>query len=301
MKMKRVIMSMVLIFAWAVLVQAEEFTFQQGVDHGLGVYEGSQDVTIYDNDLAIAPSAGTLRIGALYPSGIEVYNTLIRFEGLEDVLGGLVIQDAELELTFGVINNQQYMEAKIDTFTAGKMWDDPNANWDEANGGLPWELAGAQGDTDRLNLHSTTNMGPRDASTKYEDGQKFIYKLDPNEVMAWIDNPSANTGILMAMHPGSKTWTVFYSNESTAEEGTYRPLLRVTAFACLPIPGDINFDCYVNTLDLKQMVDEWLETENLTADLAGEVIVNLEDFAVLSRNWLECSLPGDPSCDWVGP
>jgi len=298
-KMKRVVTTVVLlVFGWAVLVQAEVYTFQQGVDHGLGEYTGSQDVTIYDDDLAIAPSAGTLRIGALYPSGIEVYNTLIRFEGLEEISGGLVIQDAELELTFGVISNQQYMEAIIDTFTAGKMWYDPNATWDEANGGLPWEEEGAQGSTDRLKLHSTTNMGPRDASTKYEDGQKFTYKLDPNEVKSWIDNPSENTGILMAMHPGSKTWTVFYSNEAT--ETSYRPLLRVTAVTCLPIPGDINGDCYVNTLDLKQMVDEWLETENLTADLSGDGTVNLEDAAILARNWLECSKPGDSICNWTG-
>jgi len=297
MKMKRVVTVVLLVFGWAVLVEAEEFTFQQGVDHGLGEYTGSQDVTIYDDDEVLPPASGTIRIGADYPSGIEIYNTLIRFEGLE-VLEGLVIQEAELELTFEDIPYQQYSEAVIDTFTAGKMWHDPNATWYEANGGLPWEEEGAQGDTDRLRLHSTTYMGPRDFDTKYEDGQKFTYELDPNELQAWIENPSSNTGILMAMHPGSKTWTVFYSSE--ASEASYRPKLQVTAVTCLAIPGDINGDCYVNTLDLTQMIEEWLWEEHMTADLSEDGIVNLEDAAILGRNWLECSEPGDSSCDWTG-
>ena len=91
----------------------------------------------------------------------------------------------------------------------------------------------------------------------------------------------------------------FYSNEAT--ETGYRPLLRITAVSCLPIPGDLNGDCYVNALDLKQMVDEWLATENLTADLSGDGTVSLADVAILSRNWLQCSHPDDPSCNWTEP
>jgi dockerin type I repeat protein len=294
--MRGVLLILVLLFVCAAGAQAEVFTFQQGIDG----YEGGQDVTIYDEGVVV-PLAGTLRIGIDYTTRLEIYNTLIRFENLE-ALEGLDIKSAELELTFGDIPFQQYMAAEVDTFTAGKMWHDPNANWQEANGGLPWEEEGAQGDTDRLTLHSTTNMGPRDFNTQYEDGQKFIYELNPNEVQAWIDDPSANTGILMAMHAGSRTWTLFYSNESTAAEGTYRPLLRVAATVpCPAIPGDINEDCYVNMLDLAQMKEEWLEEGNLPADLFVDEIVNMLDFEILARNWLECSEVSDPECEWTGP
>ncbi|RLI47914.1 MAG: hypothetical protein DRP09_21940, partial [Candidatus Thorarchaeota archaeon] len=94
----------------------------------------------------------------------------------------------------------------------------------------------------------------------------------------------------------------FYSNESTAEGGTYRPLLRVTAIVpCPAIPGDIYKDCYVNTLDLAQLVEEWLAEDNLTADLFEDGIVNMLDFEILARNWLECSEVSDPECDWTEP
>lgn len=295
-KMKRVIAAVALLSVWAVWAQAEEFTFQQGVNN----YDNGQDLTIYDDDRVSPPESGSLRMSSLWPSGTEVYNTLIRFEGL-GALSGTLIQDAELELTFGEDDSQEYVSAIIETYSAGKKWHDPNATWDEANGGLPWEQSGAQGVTDRLKMHGDpVNMGPRGPGNFYEDGEKFIFALDPNEVRRWVENPNENNGVLMVMDSDvSMTRVIFYSNEA-AETG-FRPLLRITAVPCLPIPGDINGDCYVNALDLAQMVEEWLLEENLTADLSGNGIVNLEDMAILARNWLECSKPDDPECAWTGP
>jgi len=296
---RMVILLVVLAFGSVAMAQTEEFTFQQGIDG----YEGGQDVTIYDGDQVNPPAAGTLRMMALWPTTEEVYNTLIRFEGLEVTLGGKQVLSAEIELTYGNQPIQEAIDGIIETYSAGKNWHDPNATWDEANGGLSWDVAGAQGSTDRTVLHSITEMRDRTFSNIYYDGEKFIFALDAAEVQTWVDNPAANNGVLMVMENDvAMTSVLFHSNESTAEGGSYRPLLRVTARTpCASIPGDLNGDCYVNLLDLAQMKEEWLAEDNLTADLFADGIVNLLDFEILARNWLECSEVSDPECDWTGP
>ncbi len=210
------------------------------------------------------------------------------------------VQSAELVLTYGVQTLQEGVPAVIEIYTVGKMWNDPNATWTLANGGLPWEESGAQGVTDRLALQGDpVDMGTRSYPDYYAEGREFHFPLDAIEVQSWFDNPDSNPGILLVMDSVSRTSVIFHSNNSADADD--HPLLRVTAISCPSIPGDVTNDCYVNMFDYEQLVSEHLHTANLTADINGDGIVNLVDLSILCGNWLECSHPDDPSCDWTGP
>ena len=50
------------------------------------------------------------------------------------------------------------------------------------------------------------------------------------------------------------------------------------------IPGDINNDCYVNLDDVKDMAAAWITT------------YQLDDFAVIASEWLNCTNPLDGEC-----
>ena len=247
MKMKRVVTAVALVFGWAVLVQAEEYEFQQGnTDENhpeLGVYEGGQDVRIdstYSNPPYPPQEELVIRAST---SGAEMINALIRFTGLAEALPNAKVQSAKLELTYGVDSPQSTRQAKIEIYTVGKMWHDPNATWDVANGGLPWEASGAQGVTDRLTMHGEpVDMGPRPYPDYYLEGRKFIFPLDPIEVQSWFDNPDSNPGIILVMNSDAKTRVVFHSNETEDPDPTKHPLLRVTAILCPTIPGDVTRD-----------------------------------------------------------
>jgi len=59
-------------------------------------------------------------------------------------------------------------------------------------------------------------------------------------------------------------------------------------------PADFNQDCYVDSSDLAIIANQWLQTGDLSADIApddGDRIVNWYDLAVLAENWLECTAP----------
>ena len=53
--------------------------------------------------------------------------------------------------------------------------------------------------------------------------------------------------------------------------------------------------------DFQELINNWLVEGSIAVDITGDKIVNLEDYMVLTLNWLECSHPDDPSCDWEGP
>jgi len=61
-------------------------------------------------------------------------------------------------------------------------------------------------------------------------------------------------------------------------------------------PADLNADCTVDIGDLSVFAEQWLDPSGTCsgggcADLDGEDGVNLADFALLSRNWLEAGIP----------
>jgi hypothetical protein len=69
-----------------------------------------------------------------------------------------------------------------------------------------------------------------------------------------------------------------------------------------PIEGDLNHDCFVDWLDLKLLVERWLDDGCLyngwcyEADLNYDLKVDFEDFAKLADSWLP-PVAGDFSRD----
>ncbi|MHC4693390.1 MAG: hypothetical protein ACYS67_11675, partial [Planctomycetota bacterium] len=65
------------------------------------------------------------------------------------------------------------------------------------------------------------------------------------------------------------------------------------------LPEDINYDCYVDELDLKLMTEQWLSEDlNLEYDLFrdDEDIINFPDFAVFSSYWRDNNCPQSNGC-----
>jgi len=60
------------------------------------------------------------------------------------------------------------------------------------------------------------------------------------------------------------------------------------------IPGDVTGECVVDTVDLFIMARDWLQSDSV-ADIYpspyGDDIVNLFDFSVLAKHWLEGITP----------
>ena len=118
------------------------FKFQQGVNNGYGVYEGGHDLTIIRPGYVSRPDT-YLRIETEYPTGREVYNTLIRFDNLEDQLAGKQVLEASITLTYyddGM--PQPWVEAVVHTHPSLKPWSEVNADWNNYDTGLIWEQPG---------------------------------------------------------------------------------------------------------------------------------------------------------------
>ena len=71
-----------------------------------------------------------------------------------------------------------------------------------------------------------------------------------------------------------------------------------------PYPiGDLTHDCYVDAQDLEMFAGQWMALDCAApewcegADLDHAVNdVNLQDFAVLAANWMNCTNPSPPCC-----
>ena len=133
----------------------EVYVFQQGL-YG---YAGCVDECIHETGYL---PATRLRTKASSASG-EEYNTLIRFEGIEEDLSGKSIIGASLTLTFRK-ENVAWAPATVDVYPCLKQWDEPDWTYAEpfADPCVAWDIAGAQKPRkDRGGLISSTYMGDR--------------------------------------------------------------------------------------------------------------------------------------------
>jgi len=277
----------------AVSVEAETYTFQQGVADvahpELGEYAGAHDVVIATTTW---PASNPDRLRMKYQSGTEQMNTLIRFEGLEvlpDMPEGMQVSSATLTLTWQY-ENVFWNGATVDVYEALKVWADPNATWDDADTDAPlaWEVAGAQGTSDRGELISSTYMGPRTFSppVQYQDEQQFVFPLSAKLVQSWINDPESNYGVIMIMNHQAASDVTFSSSED-AEDVSFRPLLTIEV--CAAIPSDLNHDYYVDMGDFALLQAGWGNTYGMT------------DLAIMAHQWLLCSDPDNGACTWTCP
>ena len=63
-----------------------------------------------------------------------------------------------------------------------------------------------------------------------------------------------------------------------------------------PLGGDVDVDCQVNYLDLKQMSVEWLADDNPDSNLDGTGNVDMKDFAIMANDWCGCNLSPQSAC-----
>jgi len=278
----------------AVSVEAETYTFQQGVADvahpELGVYEGAHDVTITESTSWLNTfGESRLRMQYTYPGGPEGYNTLIRFDNLGDSLSGLIVGTATLTLTYRH-EYEEYVTPTIDIYPALKSWADPNATWVYADSGEgeAWQAGGAAGEEDRGDLSTSVTLPARSFMSYYDDGDRFELELDPGLVQGWIADPNSNLGLIMAMNPSAATDITFSSSQYSELED--RPLLTIETVPCLAIPSDLTGDCYVNFDDYVVLSRGWQ---------SGEYA--MEDLIQMANEWLECSDPDEPRCTWTRP
>lgn len=274
----------------------ETFTFQQGKDHGWGVYTGAADITL-DNPTHNEPTnIGVLRVQYFNSSPIydETHNTLIRFSGIEEVIGndGSSIESASLTLTYKYIK-RIIGRANIDLYPVMKDWEDPN--WF-----LPWTEAGAQNQPlDRGNIMdvdiTSGDMGDRTFSNQYDTGEKFSFEISADLIRIWVEDPASNYGILLAMNPLYPSDTTFFSSDDPGDPSNH-PLLTITVRDCMDLLADINKDCYVDLYDMVEIAGNWLASGELAADISDDNYVDLDDFSIISRDWMKCSDPGNPDC-----
>jgi hypothetical protein len=63
-----------------------------------------------------------------------------------------------------------------------------------------------------------------------------------------------------------------------------------SVYAKCPV-GDLNRDCRVDLLDMQVLAEQWLEAPEKPADLNGDDIVNIRDFALMAMNWKQAGIP----------
>ncbi|MBW8002264.1 MAG: hypothetical protein FVQ80_09610 [Planctomycetes bacterium] len=98
--------------------------------------------------------------------------------------------------------------------------------------------------------------------------------------------------------PG-QTLTGSFAFKATATNYTERDLAPNTgmlrySYPPIHIPGDLNIDNKVNGADLQIMMEQWLETGILRADIypvSGDGVVQFSDFAVMANNWMVEIIP----------
>ena len=95
---------------------------------------------------------------------------------------------------------------------------------------------------------------------------------------------------------------VVFSSMEDPDPNTH-PLLTITLAECVRIPGDINWDCYVDLNDLLEMSEQWLGCEYDTADIfdEGDGCVDMSDLSFMGKYWGKCSDPDSNDCNWTAP
>ena len=258
------------------VAMGQEFTFQHDVDG----YAGGQAVTIRDGT---PPGPARLRVKA-FSSGVEAYNSLIRFGDVETELAGERILEASLGLTWQW-EDVAWFPATIDVYPCLRSWEDPN--WFMADPNTFWQDTGAQGSNDRGTLISSNYMGWRHFSdTQYVDGQMYYLDLSAELVELWAEDPNSNHGVIVAMNAAAKTDVTFSSNGDV--DPNAHPLLFVVTCGLLDFNGDSNVD----VADLISLSEQWLGCDGGTADIfdAGDGCVDLLDYGLFAEDWEECTI-----------
>lgn len=105
-----------------------------------------------------------------------------------------------------------------------------------------------------------------------------------NEFVIGLDNRNLNLFVKGFGQDNSGEVYVLAS-QYLGPYGTGGKVLKIVDLCTVRALGDLNNDCMVDYLDLKQMCLDWLGTG--PAELNGDSAINFKDFALLASHWLE--------------
>jgi hypothetical protein len=149
-----------------------------------------------------------------------------------------------------------------------------------------------------LTLDNTAQQGPVDtASNAYETGIRgiFVNLTAASQDAIVIDVVGcANPGNFTPLMANQEIYDI--SNDSLTIAGSILDLPPTQTdtigwehsnySALVQSAAAFNRQNYFSFTELKSMVNQWLETEVLTQDHFADSIINLKDFAIISKSWL---------------
>lgn len=184
------------------------------LQNGLMGYAGASDTWIDSfNPDAVNGTGSAGYFLKLYPSNQQ--NVLIRFD-LSPVVPTLPVYQAFLELYIASRTNTNTLLA--DVYELKRAWVDREATWRLARSGVPWEVAGANGASDR----SQTSAG---VLTLNQPEGNWVSVDVTDLVRKWLAHPEENLGILLRGRSGGGVQYVLRSSEHPDQP--YRPKLVI--------------------------------------------------------------------------
>ncbi len=193
--------------------RAQQGVYTVTLQHGVSPsgYEGSADT--YINMWAETDNKGS--DGQLWVKGDGPQRALIKFDLSQHIPQGAEVRSATLTLYLNSVSGGG--TSRLVAYQVLQAWREDQATWKQAQTGVPWWVEGCGG-----NSRSATPAGQIDVSAS---SGNVDLALAADVVQYWVDNPSANEGILIQGESGSKTCK-FASSEWLTDPNR-RPTLEV--------------------------------------------------------------------------
>jgi RHS repeat-associated protein/uncharacterized repeat protein (TIGR01451 family) len=152
----------------------------------------------------------------------EEFSSLLRFD-LSGIPANATVQAAVLTLT---VESREANTANawldLDVFKVLRGWQELQATWNQATGGVAWSQGGANGSGDREMARSAT------ARVNADQGGTVSFDLT-GLVQGWVSNPSGNQGLLLRPTLPINNFTMTYRFASANHtDANWRPKLTVT-------------------------------------------------------------------------
>ncbi len=153
------------------------------VQAGENGYQGADDTTINQ----WFPTSNFSNLATLGLRAPAVASALLRFD-LEGVVpGGSTVVEATLALYADASSNQHPLDAGV--YQLLRPWAADEATWNQASAAFAWQVAGAQGSSDRA-------ATPLATAVVTGAGQWYAWNIT-NAAAAWVQNPATNFGLVM--------------------------------------------------------------------------------------------------------
>ena len=265
----------------AVAVQAETVTYKQGTEDPFTAetYTGQDDARLI-----------SFRADAMFGTDAEILLKrtpgweavgLVRFD-ISTMPDDVVIEDATLRLFVEYIDGGT---KNVDLYKMLTTWVETTVTWNNADTGVPWDVAGASGAADvEADPSASAVAGPAGGY----NAQWTITDL----VTDWYNAPAGNHGV--RLHSDELQTIHFEAVNFWGDEWQEwgRPELVIEYSAAGEGMGDANLDGLVDDADLSLLLSHW--NQDVTGDpdggwgkgeFDGTAPVQDNDLSLLLANW----------------